>query len=132
MQITWLLLILAPLSFPAADPVGEIAALVDSGLVQEKKLYWLKCSQALKSKQESRRHALEGVALFLATVPLEYSISRIHHLEKTEAPTPLNGAAFVLMCGSLWHLAVSFHHFQDYQRDRACCRYWQEYTPQPY
>lgn len=128
MRFAWLVLVLAPLAFAFEGPAGAIPSLVDSALSQERKLYWMKCSQALASRHKSRRHALQGLVLFIANVPLEYTASRYRHVSRSEAPQELNGAAFVLMCSSLLHLSLSFRHYQDYQRDRACCRLWQEYA----
>lgn len=102
-------------------------AWVDSALAEERRRYWLKCTQATGSRRQSRHHALQGLALFVANVPLEYSISRYRHTRNAE-PVALNAAAFVLFSAALLKLTLSYQSWQDYERDRPCCRYWQEYA----
>src|SRR5687768_8594074 len=88
----WLACSLIAAAALAADPVPdflrlaeiEIGRAADADLAEERRLYWRKCSLALKARRDSRSHALRGVGLFLATVPLEYSISRYRHIRKAE------------------------------------------------
>jgi hypothetical protein len=114
----------------AQDPdpfLRDLDALVESGLAEERRLYFLKCQSALESRDRHRRDALIGMAFFLADIPLEFASSRIVHEEKRH-PAGLNAVAFVLMGVSLYHLARSNRHFEDYARDRAACRCWQDYA----
>lgn len=113
--------------FPAPDPVAEISAAIESGLAEERRLYWLKCSGARQSLRRSRVHALAGVGLFLANAPLEYAISHLRYRGQKE-PAALNAAAFVLMGASLWNLAWARVHDARYEHGRFCCRLWQEYA----
>lgn len=119
----------APAQAPAfpTNPLSDAAAAIDSGLAEERRLYWLKCSGSRESLRLSRVHALVGVGLFLANAPLEYSISHLRHRDQAE-PAALNAAAFVLMGASLWNLAWARVHDARYQQSRACCRMWQEYA----
>lgn len=125
-----LVLLLAPLAFGQGDPSADIRPLVDSSLAQEKKLYWLKCQQALQGRRDYRRHALQGLALFLANVPLEYAASTYRHVRKAE-PVELNLATFVLMSASLLHFSLSYRANEEYERGRTCCRFWQGFTIHP-
>jgi hypothetical protein len=139
--LLWFLL-LSPADFAQDPPPGfprpaaanvlrlaeiDIGRRVDDGLAEERRLYWLKCSLALKARRDSRGYALRGLGLFLATVPLEYTISRHRHIRHAE-PVALNAAAFVLMGATLFQLSRSYRHWEEYERDRNCCRIWQEYA----
>lgn len=108
----------------------EITRQADIDFAEERALYWRKCALALQSRRESRHHALRGVALFLATVPLEYAISHHRHIRKTE-PVTLNATAFVLLGATLFQLSRSYRRWEHYERDRGCCRLWQEYAKPP-
>jgi hypothetical protein len=129
---TLLLSALASIASPSPaqdhpDPVEAIPALVEDGLKEEQRLYFLKCQNAYAHQERHRRDALIGLAFFLADVPLEYASSRITHLEKRHPPS-LNAAAFLMMGLSLFHLARSNRHYAAYEADRNACRCWQEYA----
>lgn len=131
----WILLFLIARMAPAADRTPDFLRLAESEIVhqldfdfaEERLLYWRKCALALKSRSDSRTHALRGVALFLATVPVEYTISRHRHMRHAE-PVTLNAAAFVLIGATLFQLSRSNRRWEQYERDRGCCRLWQEYA----
>ena len=100
---------------------------MDSSLADDRRMYWLKCTQATAGRRRSRAQALQGLALFLANVPVEYSISRYRHARQAE-PAGLNALGFALFTASLWKFTLSNRAWQDYQRDRTSCRYWQEFA----
>jgi hypothetical protein len=132
-----LLCLLAPAVLGADPPAPflrlaelEITRQADADFAEERALYWRKCALALQSRRDSRSHALRGVGLFLATVPLEYAISRHRHTRQAE-PVALNATAFVLMGATLFHLSRSYRRWEHYERDRGCCRLWQEYAKPP-
>lgn len=123
-----LVCLIRPAPAQAADLfLRDLDAMVENGLAEERRLYFLKCQSAMVSRERHVRDALIGMAFFLADVPLEYASSRIIHTERRQ-PASLNAAAFVLMGISLYHLSRSNRHFQDYARDRGACRCWQDYA----